>query len=151
MEHKRSDFGNFLFDTARDMNRVFLAGMSTAMTLRERTAEDPRLALDTPPLTLDADKVQPSGNNIIERQIMEASEAVDAVSDPEEDRFQNAVSDARAAFWKQLKTHYPEISAESVMSDRDIEARFEISTEGAADAWVSENTVQVLDSKGGEA
>lgn len=177
---KRSDLGNFLFDTLAIANRVHLAGMSSALLLRERTAEDPRLALDTPPLILDADKVESSGNNIIERKIMEAIEAVDAVSDPEEERFQNAVSDARAAFWAQLKTHYPEIPNTSVMSDRDIEARFEIATEGAADAWVTENTgkwnrpghhpgcglghhspgtaciidpdyVQVLDSKGGDA
>lgn len=149
MTQKRSEFGDFLFGVARDSARVYLAGMSTALVLQERTAEDPRLLLDTPPLTMKMEDA--AGDNNVDRRIMEATEAVDAVSDPEEERFQNAVSDARAAFWRQLKTHYPEIPATAVMSDRDIEARFEISTEGAADAWVSENTVQVLDSKGGDA
>lgn len=144
-------FGDILFDHAVGVNRAYLAGMANARALNESTATDPRLELDTPPLTLDPDKVQPSGNNIIEKQIMEATEAVDAVSDPAEVRFQNAVSDARAAFWLQLKSHYPEIPDTAVMTDREIEARFEISTEGAADAWLDENAVQVLDSKGGEA
>lgn len=162
--------GDILFDHAVGVNRAYLAGMANARALNESTATDPRLELDTPPLTLedrvnkrmeklgeaikdlrDPDKVESSGNNIVEQKIMETVEALDAVSDPAEVRFQNAVSDARAAFWLQLKSHYPEIPDTAVMTDREIEARFEISTEGAADAWLDENAVQVLDSKGGEA
>jgi hypothetical protein len=126
----RSEFGDFLLESIKNITQVYAYGVAAGKQL--------------PSLSLNADDAQPTGNNPIDRAILDSSEAVDAVSDPQEERFQRAVSDARSAFWKELHRQYPEIPEGATLEDREIEARFEISTEGAADAWLAANGVQVL-------